>query len=130
MIGFASPTTALNSCDGRACYDDRLPILPGDTFTWTYIKKSTSGLSYYHSIDKGLPRDFAMNTVDPASITIEIIKEIRGISTNDYFLSEDEYFETTITIAGSSAPSDIEEDLFETFLINPTLYDFDGGVIN
>ncbi|OLS26318.1 MAG: hypothetical protein HeimC2_15620 [Candidatus Heimdallarchaeota archaeon LC_2] len=128
LVGSINPTSALDKCDGRTCYNDILPINEGDSFTWIYEKENTKNTNYYNIIDKGLPSDFAMN--EGGTTLIQIMEDIRGISNLDYLFAEDKYFETSITIEGSEVPTSVSDTLFETLLIYPTINNLDGNLVN
>ena len=130
LFSLSPRTAALNSCAGNFCYDDNNSINVGDSFTWIYEKENSGILNYYNRIDKGLPSDFNENSVEPALINIEIIRDIQGIDNNQYYSNGDEYFKTSITIDGSNAGSNIENKLSESLLIYPTVRSFGNDLVN
>ena len=120
LFSLPLPTTALESCNDKFCYDDDLPINVGDIFNWNYTKTSSSYFDASRTIHKGLPSNLFWNS--SGLIQIEILKDIRGISELDYsqgFFDGDPYFNVSISVEGTRVPDIYEIYLYETNLIYP-----------
>lgn len=125
-----SQTTALTSCSGRFCYDDKVSINVGDIFSWTYQKTNTGSSTYYHAIDKGLPSDFGENLSEETLIQLEIVQDFKGSESYSVASNEVTYFDTSILYDGTDEGEAFAGQLQETSLINPTIRNLQSGLVN
>lgn len=117
-------TVVTDGCDGL-CFDSSLDINVGDKLNWTVVE----------NLRNGIPVEYGSESDDPLVISMEVIREIKGIPDFHVLFLWDEYFNTSLTVGGEIIDGDLDDiiNLYSAtgyYWIEPTHLINDSVVVN
>lgn len=124
LLQISKASVVTDGCDGL-CYDSSLAINVGDKLNWVVIE----------NLENGIPVEYGLESEGPLVISMEVIREIKGIPEFNVILFWDDYFKTNLTVAGKNIDGDLDDfiNLFPNtgyYWIEPTHLINESVVVN